>query len=186
MNAIVSVCEDWGIGLRGRLLVPNTGDMRRFRELTSAGEGVVPVVVMGRKTAESFPGGRPLPKRRNIVLTRNPAWQREGFEVVHSVQELQELLGQGSAYGEDAREDAPVWLIGGEVVYRLLLPLCERVYVTKNDCIREADAFFPDLDADPEWEIESMEPGGTTEEGVEYRFVTYALVEPAAEDDPQR
>ena len=167
MDAIVSVCEDWGIGLNGRLLVPNKGDMRRFRELTSAGDGATPIVVMGRKTAESFPGGRPLRGRRNIVLTRNPAWEHEGFEVVRSLRELRELL--------DGAE-GPAWLIGGEVVYRLLLPFCDRVHVTKNACVREADAFFPDLDADPAWEVEREEPGGTTEEGVDYRFVTYVRV----------
>ena len=186
MNAIVSVCDDWGIGLDGQLLVPNRADMRRFRTLTSGKAPVaaedaaskqdadasdapaMPILVMGRKTAESFPGGKPLPGRRNVVLTRNPDWKLEGFEVVASPSQLDELLA-------DADPDT-VWLVGGEMIYRLLLPLCERAFVTKNHTVCEADAYFPNLDEDPAWRVESTEPGGTTDAGVDFDFLTYVRV----------
>ena len=159
MNAIVSVAQDWGIGKDGQLIVANRADMRRFVALTKPG-----TVVMGRTTFESFPGG-PLKGRRNVVLSRNESYSPEGVEVVHSASEALRAVS-----GDDPES---VWLIGGDSVYRLLLDACERVYVTKNDVTCEADAFFPDLDASPDWEIESTEEGGVTEEGVPYEFVTY-------------
>ena len=132
MDAIVSVTNDWGIGLAGQLLVRNRADMRRFVDLTMGG-----TVLMGRKTLESFPGG-PLKGRRNVVLTRDESYAPEGVDVVHSASEVLEAVSG----------DEHVWLIGGESVYRLFLPQCERVYVTKNDVTLPADAWFPDLDED--------------------------------------
>ena len=164
MDAIVSVTRDWGIGKDGQLIVRNRADMRRFVALTKPG-----TVIMGRATFESFPGG-PLKGRRNIVLSRNESYSPEGVEVVHSAPEaLCAVSG-----------DEHVWLIGGDSVYRLLLEACERIYVTKNDVTCEADAFFPDLDASPDWEIESTEEGGVTEDGVAFSFVTYVRADRAA------
>ena len=157
MDAIVSVTNDWGIGLDGQLLVRNRADMRRFVDLTMGG-----TVLMGRKTLESFPGG-PLKGRRNVVLTRDESYSPEGVDVVHSVSEALEAVSG----------DERVWLIGGESVYRLFLPLCERVYVTKNDVTLPADAWFPNLDESEEWLVESEEPGGVTKADVTFSFVTY-------------
>ena len=157
MDAIVSVTNDWGIGLDGQLLVRNRADMRHFVDLTMGG-----TVLMGRKTLESFPGG-PLKGRRNVVLTRDESYSPEGVYVVHSVSEALEAVSG----------DERVWLIGGESVYRLFLPLCERVYVTKNDVTLPADAWFPNLDESKEWLVESEEPGGVTKAGVPFSFVTY-------------
>lgn len=173
MQAIVSVCSDWGIGNKGELLVANPDDMRRFARITCGGrspaqaaEGeTLGVVVMGRKTAESFPGGRPLKARRNIALTRREDWAPEGYELAHDLEELAELLAD-----EDPER---VWVVGGEVVYRQLLPQCTRALVTFHDCTRPADSFFPDLDADPDWTLESEEPGGITAEGVEFSYRNY-------------
>lgn len=158
MDAIVSVTSDWGIGLDGQLLVRNRADMRRFVALTTGD-----TVLMGRKTFESFPGG-PLKGRRNVVLTRDEAYSPKGVTVVHSVPEALDAVA-----GDDH-----VWLIGGESVYRLFLPLCERVYVTKNDVVLPADAFFPNLDEDERWHVAQTEPGGVTVSGVPFSFVTYA------------
>lgn len=160
MNAIVAVCRDWGIGNQGKLLVRNKADMHSFVEHTTGG-----TVIMGRTTLESFPGARPLKNRRNIILTRNPDYAVEGAEVVHSVDEALAAVA-----GDDPER---VWVIGGESVYRQLLPYCSHVVVTKNDCVLPADAFFPNLDDDPAWEQKASTPGGVTASGVPFAFVEY-------------
>ena len=158
MNAIVVVDRNWAIGRSNGLLFSLPGDMKRFRALTTGG-----TVIMGRKTLDSFPGGRPLPRRRNIVITRDPAFRREGCEIVRSPEEAAALAGDGD----------DVWLIGGGSVYAALLNRCRRVYVTRVDAAATgADTFFPDLDALPEWTAERIgEP--MEENGLAYRFVDY-------------
>ncbi len=165
MNAIVSVTREWGIGRDGHLPVRNRADMRRFVRLTMGG-----TVVMGRKTFETFPGG-PLKGRRNIVMTRDDGYRREGVERVASPEEALSLVS--------AEEPDSVWLIGGASVYNALLPACTRVYVTMNDTSVPADTFFPDLDENPDWVLESEEEGGTTEEGIAFSFRTYRLAKAA-------
>ncbi|SES62901.1 dihydrofolate reductase [Olsenella sp. KH3B4] len=160
MNAIVAVCSDWGIGHKGALLVHSKADMHRFVELTMGG-----TVVMGRHTLESFPGG-PLKGRRNVVITHNPAALPEGVVGVESPAAALEAVA--------ADDPNKVWLIGGESVYRALLDKCTRVFVTKFDVEKPADAFFPNLDDDPAWKVESVQDGGTTTKGTHFSFVTYA------------
>ena len=159
MRAIVSVTSDWAICCEGRLLVRNKADMHRFVELTMGG-----TVLMGRTTFESFPGGA-LKGRRNVVLTRQEGYAAPGVETFSSADAALAALA-------DTDPDT-VWLIGGESVYRALLPLCDRVFVTKNDALLPADAYFPDLDADDGWEVESEEDGGVTAAGVPFSYVTY-------------
>ena len=164
--AIVAVCDGWAIGYEGGLLVSNRADMRRFRELTWGCP-----VIMGRATLESFPGGRPLAGRRNIVLTHDAAFEREGVTAVHSVDEALAAVS-----GEEL-----AWVVGGAQVYAELLPWCARAEVTRNYCARPADAFFPDLDANPEWELECEGPEevvapGQGDEGLAYRFQTYRRI----------
>lgn len=161
MNAIVSVTADWGIGNKGALIVRNRDDMRRFVQLTMGG-----TVLMGRTTFESFPGG-PLKGRRNVVLTSKPTYEatHPGIECVHTIRAARELISR------DGYE--PVWLIGGESVYRALLDSCERCYVTKNHTLAPADAYFPNLDDDPSWVLEHIEDGGVTPEGIAFDFATY-------------
>ncbi len=161
LKAIVAVCDDWGIGENNKLLVANKADMRHFVACTKGH-----TVVMGRKTLDSFPGGRPLPNRRNVVLTRDPSFEREGAVAVRSIDELAEAV---------ARDDE-VWVVGGDSVYRQLLPYCDTVVVTKNHCVRPADAFFPNLDEDHAWAADDCEATGTTDEGVPYEFLTYRRV----------
>ena len=164
MNAIVSVTSDWAIGNEGGLIVRNRADMRRFVSLTMGG-----TVLMGRTTFESFPGG-PLKGRRNVVVTRDRqyALRHEGVECAHSLDEALDLVA--------ADDPDTVWLIGGESLYRALLAHCDRCFVTRNRVAVAADAFFPDLDADPSWELESVEEGGETSEGVRFDFATYRNV----------
>ena len=173
LKAIVAVCDDWGIGRAGDMVVANRADMRHFVRCTKGH-----AVIMGRKTLESFPGGRPLKDRRNIVLTRDAAFEREGVEVVHSVDEALAAVA-----GEDE-----AWVIGGAEVYRQLLPLCSEVVVTKNHCVREADAYFPNLDEDPAWRVASTDGGyviepGEGDAGVAYEFLTYERSGAKVEDD---
>ena len=162
MFAIAAVSENWGIGKDNQLLFHISADMKRFRQLTLG-----KTVLMGRKTLQSMPGGKGLPDRRNIVLTGSTAFIAPGAEIVNTP--VQAVFTAG--------EDAAV--IGGESVYRLFLPLCERVYITKIFATRDADAFFPDLDTDPRWQVES-ESEIFEENGLRYQFVDYV---PAEEED---
>ena len=158
MNAIVVADRNWAIGRNNGLLFSLPGDMKHFRTLTSGG-----TVIMGRRTLDSFPGGNPLPKRRNIVITRDPDFCREGCEIVHRPEEALALAGVGD----------DVWLIGGSSIYAALLDRCRRACVTRVDTAApEADVFFPNLDALPAWAVEHTgEP--ITENGLTYRFVDY-------------
>ena len=159
MRAIVNADKNWGIGFQNQLLVHIPSDMRFFREKTTGN-----VVVMGRKTLESLPGGRPLADRDNIVMTRDPAFRVKGAAVVHSVEELQQLLA-------DIDTDR-VYVIGGAEIYRLLLPYCDTAFVTRVDYAYQEDAYFPDLDACPEWEL-TAESEEQTCHDMEFTFRTY-------------
>lgn len=158
MNAIVAVDANWAIGAQGDLLFSLPTDMMRFRSLTLNG-----VVLMGRKTLDSFPNGRPLPKRRNLVVTRQTGLMREGAEFFPTPEAALEAAGDADN----------LWLIGGGSLYAALLSRCERVYLTKvDDAAPNADTFFPNLDALPMWTLEQVsEP--ITENGVTYRFLDY-------------
>ena len=158
MNAIVAVDANWAIGCQGDLLFSLPTDMRRFRTLTMGG-----TVILGRKTLDSFPGGKPLPKRRNIVITRNPDLAVEGADIAASPEEALAL----------AQGDENIWVIGGGSVYTALLSRCKRVYLTKVDQAAEnADTFFPNLDKLPNWKVEKRsEP--VEENGLTYRFIDY-------------
>ena len=103
------------------------------------------MVVMGRKTLESFPGGMPLKNRTNIVLTRRQDYDGKGALVVHS---LEELLEELKKYPEDE-----IYVVGGGQIYELLLPYCNLIHVTKINFAYEADTYFPTLDQLPEWEV---------------------------------
>jgi len=157
MDVIAAVSISWGIGRNNDLLFHIKEDMRRFRTLTSGG-----TVIMGRKNLESLPGGAPLPKRRNIVLTRNPSFHREGTERACSVEEVLAMTA-----GEDN-----VWVIGGGEIYAALLPYCQRCLITKVEAEADYDTMFPNLDRHPDWLVE--EEGEPRFDGaLRYRFVTY-------------
>lgn len=138
MKAILAADKNWGIGYNNHLLVSIPSDMKFFRQTTTG-----KVVVMGRKTLESFPNGMPLKNRTNIVLSGNQNYQVKDAVVVHSEDELMEELEK---YDTD-----DIFVVGGESVYRMMLPHCDTVYVTKIDRAFQADTFFPDLDEMDEW-----------------------------------
>lgn len=154
MTAVVCVSKSWGIGRDGALLFRISDDLKRFRTLTTGR-----TVILGRRTLATFPGGRPLKNRRNIILSRT-AQAIEGAEIARSIEDAIAL----------ADEDAVI--IGGASVYAALLDRCERVYVTKVDSDCAADSFFPDLDASPDWRVERT--GEEQEEnGLRFRYVDY-------------
>ena len=156
MELVVAADENWGIGFHGtqNLVIPE--DRRHFRAVTGHG-----TVIVGRRTLLDFPGGRPLPKRRNIVLSRDPDFAVEGAETAHSVEEALALVADGDPEG--------VFVCGGESVYRAFLPYCRRAYVTRIFASPEADAFFPKLEELPQWRL--VDPGEDREhQGVRYCF----------------
>ncbi len=156
MDAIVAVDRNWAIGFRGGLLTHLSADLRHFKEMTLGKP-----VLMGRSTLESLPGGRPLPGRRNLVLSASLP-EGEGYTLLRSLAEACRC----------AAEEPELMLIGGASVYAALLPCCERVYVTKMDAAFPADCYFPDLDRLPDWQVE--EEGPLLEEnGLRFRYVTY-------------
>lgn len=159
MNLIVAVDRNWAIGNKNKLLVSIPNDMKNFRKITTGN-----VIVMGRKTLESFPQGQPLGNRVNIVLTGNRNYKVNGAVVVHSLDELMEELKK--------YEDDQVYVIGGESIYRQLLPYCRKAIVTKIDEVYEADTHFPNLDKMEEWQV-TEESEEQTYFDICYTFVTY-------------
>lgn len=159
MNLIVAVDNNWAIGNKNKLLVRIPNDMKHFREETTG-----KVVVLGRKTLETFPQGLPLPNRMNVILSTDAAYQVKNAVVVHS---LEELLEELKAYDTE-----DVYIIGGGSVYRQLLPYCDTAHVTKIDCAYEADSYFPNLDRSEEWRI-AAESEEQTYFDIAYQFVKY-------------
>ncbi len=162
MNLIAAVDSNWAIGKNNQLLVRIPADQKFFREMTTG-----KVVVMGRKTLESFPNGKPLKDRVNIVLTHNKDYDGKGALVVNSVQELHEELKKYPS------ED--IFIIGGQKIYELLVDECDVAHITKINFEYDADAYFPNLDEKPEWQIT-----GDSEEqtyfDMEYYFYRYEKV----------
>lgn len=158
MEAIVAVSENWGIGNGGTLLFHIRADLQRFRALT---EGRT--VIMGRKTLESLPGGKGLPRRRNLVVSRTAGYTAQNAEVFSNL----------TAAAEAAGSDAVV--IGGGSVYRALLPRCDRVRVTKVFATAPSDTFFPNLDDDPHWRV-AWESEIMEEDGFRFRYVDYERI----------
>lgn len=140
MKAIVAVDNNWAIGYRGDLLVSLPEDQKdTFRRLTLGN-----TIVFGRKTLETFPGQKLLPGRKNIILSRNPDFKKEGAVVLRSVEDV---LNYSREHG-----DEDIYIAGGAEVYRSLLPFCSEAIVTRISHSFPADAYFPDLDTDPAWE----------------------------------
>ena len=159
MNLIVNVDSNWAIGYRGKLLVSIPEDMKFFRSETTG-----KVVVLGRKTLDTFPGGQPLKNRTNIILTRNPNYQVKGAIICHSVEEVLEELKKYNS------ED--VYIIGGDSIYKEFLPYCDVAHVTRTDHVYDADAWFPTLEEDPAWVL-TGESEEKTYFDLEFRFCRY-------------
>ena len=162
MNLIAAVDQNWAIGNKNQLLVKIPADQKFFRETTTG-----KVVVMGRKTLESFPNGLPLKNRTNIVLTRDKNYDVKDAIVLHSLEELREELKKYPS------ED--IYVIGGETIYRQLLDECDVAHITKIEFAYDADAYFPNLDELPEWKI-TADSEEQTYFDLEYYFYKYEKV----------
>ena len=159
MELIVAVYDDWGIGRNGTQPVALSADRKFFRETTKGA-----MVIVGRKTLGDFPGGKPLPNRVNVVLTRGDA-PMEGVVVCHTPEEAAELAkGTGRAM-----------VIGGGSVYRQMLPMCDTAYITKVHTTVACDTYFPNLDEDPQWKLAEVLMSGE-ENGIGYEMCLYKRV----------
>lgn len=159
MNLIAAVDENWAIGNKGELLITIPADHKLFRQETMG-----KVVVYGRKTLATFPHGLPLKGRTNIILSSNPSYAVKDAVVVHSLEELLEELKK-----YDTKD---VYIIGGESVYRQLLPWCDTAHITKIDHAYEADAHIPSLDELSEWRI-TADSDEQVYFDITYRFLKY-------------
>lgn len=157
MNVIAAVDRNWAIGKDGDQLIYLSEDLKRFKALTTGHP-----VILGRKTLTTFPGGRPLKGRRNLILSRSTEFAPKGAEVFAS---LDTLLAA-------APEDA--FVIGGASVYQALLDRCDTAYITRIDwSFPDADCWFPNLDRCPKWSV-TEESSELEEKGVKFRYVTYS------------
>jgi dihydrofolate reductase len=164
MKALLSADMNWGIGYKGDLLVRIPEDMAFFKKMTLGR-----VVVMGRGTFESLPGMRPLKDRVNIVLTRRSDFDDKGIIICRS---LDELFPELKKY-----PPGDIFIIGGESIFKLLLPYCSEAYVTRIESEFEADRHFPDIGAMENWELVSGS-GRNVFNGIEYRFLKYVNKSP--------
>lgn len=164
MKAIVAVDKNWGIGKDGRLLVHLPGDLNYFKEKTTD-----QTVIMGRKTLESLPGGKPLPNRETVILTQNWDYRAEDCVVLHSLNDL--FVGMQFCLTDEA------YVCGGAAVYEQLMPYCSSFLVTKIDTEYPADKHFHNLDDDDAFEL-VWESDEQEENGVKYRWCEYKHVRP--------
>jgi len=156
MEAIVAVYSDWGIGAGGTQPVVLKADRAHFRRVTGDS-----AVIVGRKTLEDFPGGKPLKGRHNIVVTRQDI-QIEGAEVVH---------GTDDALAAAEKHERCL-VIGGASIYRQFYPYINKVHITKIDLAPKSDSYFENLDASPDWQAVEEE-NWQDEDGLRYCFLTY-------------
>ena len=156
MDLIVAVYDDWGIGRDGTQPIALSTDRKFFRETTRGA-----MVIVGRRTIDDFPGKKPLPGRVNVALTRSNT-EIPGFTLCHSPEEAAEL----------AKSAEKAFVIGGGSIYRQMLPLCDRAYVTKVHVTPESDTFFPNLDEDVAWELAEILQSGE-ENGISYEMCLY-------------
>ncbi len=159
MDLIVAVYDDWGIGRDGTQPIALSTDRKFFRETTRGA-----MVIVGRKTIDDFPGKKPLPGRVNVALTRSDM-EIPGFTVCHSPEEAAEL----------AKTAEKAMVIGGGSIYRQMLPICDRAYVTKVHVTPESDTFFPNLDEAEDWELSEILQSGE-ENGILYEMCLYKRI----------
>lgn len=159
MKLIVAVARDWGIGFKGDLLFNLPDDMAFFKEKT-----INKVVVMGRKTLLSFPNGKPLTNRVNVVITTDKGFEEEGCIIVNSFGELFEELKN--------YEDDEIFLIGGGKIYNDLYSYCSEAYITKVDAIVNADTYLHNFDEDKDWLL-TYASELHENNGVRFTFNTY-------------
>ena len=156
MELIVAVYDDWGIGCCGTQPIALSADRKFFRETTKGA-----CVIVGRKTLADFPGGRPLPNRVNVVISRGDN-AVEGTLLCHSPKEAAELTAQYPR----------VMVIGGGSIYKQMLPYCDTAYITKVHVTPESDTMFPNLDEMEDWYVAETLMSGE-ENGIAYEMLLY-------------
>ena len=161
MELVVAVYDDWGIGAEGTQPIALSADRKFFREITRGA-----MVIVGRRTVADFPGQKPLPGRQNVILTRKGG-EVPGFTVCTTMEDAVAL----------ARSSEKAMVIGGGSIYKQMLPYCNAAYVTKVHTTPVSDTFFPNLDADPQWELAKILQSGV-EDGVAYEMCLYKRKEP--------
>lgn len=161
MNIILAADRNWAIGKDNDLLIHLPGDLKYFKKMTTG-----KTVIMGRKTLESLPGGKHLPNRRNIILTRSTDFKVSGAEVLNSVEDILHLIKSGNLKSDEA------FVIGGADIYKQMMPYCDKFYITKIDAELPADRYFVDLDEVDDLKITWT---GPIEEykGTKYQYVLY-------------
>lgn len=159
MELIVAVYDDWGIGRDGTQPIALTADRKFFRQETKGA-----MVIAGRRTIGDFPGGKPLPGRVNVAVSRNCS-EIPGFTVCKSPEEAVEL----------AKSAQRAMVIGGGSIYRQMLPYCDKAIITKVHVTPESDTYFPNLDQDPQWELAEILQSGE-ENGIGYEMCVYRRV----------
>lgn len=162
IRAIVHADKEWGIGKNNDMMFSLPKDMKFFRETTLGN-----VVVMGGNTLRSFPNAKPLKNRENIVLSRGQV--RNDCVVVPDFDALKKAMKE--------RENSDIYIIGGGVIYKELLPYCEEVLVTKVDAVGGAEVFFPNLDKNADFKL-VYESEPIDDNGVFIRFTTYKNLNP--------
>ena len=160
MNFIVAVDQNWGIGRGGALLQPISADLKQFKEKT-----MNRVVILGRKTLQTFPGGRPLTGRTNIILTRQENFSVKGGIVCHSYAELFTLL---ASYRKN-----DIFIIGGGEIYNELIPYCSIGYITKIHKSYAADTSIMNLDTKQNWRIVKEEGPYRFQKDIYYTYLEY-------------
>lgn len=159
MELIVAVYDDWGIGKDGTQPIALSADRKFFRETTKGA-----MVIVGRKTLADFPGGKPLPNRVNVVLTRQDI-EISDVVICHSPEETAEL----------AKTAQRAMVIGGGSIYKQMLPYCDTAYITKVHTTPSSDTYFPNLDSDPNWQLSEILQSGE-ENGIAYEMCLYRRV----------
>lgn len=166
MKLVVAVDQNWAIGYKGELLARVRADLKNFSAITTGH-----TVVLGSKTLSTFPGGRVLKNRTNIVMTRNENFRPEGAIIASSVEQLLDMIKD-----MDTNE---VYVIGGASIYTQLLPYCDTAIVTKFNKSYEYDAAIENLDLSPDWECvevgewQKSNPETDSEADLEFCFTTY-------------
>lgn len=161
MNIILAADRKWAIGKDNDLLIHLPGDLKYFKKMTTG-----KAVIMGRKTLESLPGGKPLPNRRNIILTRSKDFEVPGAEVFHSIEDVLQFIKSGNLESDET------FIIGGAEIYKQMMPHCDKFYITKIDAELPADRYFVDLDQIEDLEITWRAPAEEYQ-GTKYQHVLY-------------
>ena len=159
MKCIAAVDNNWAIGFKGKLLVSIPNDQKMFRNETMG-----KIIVLGRKTLETFPNGLPLKGRINIILSHDHNYKVKDAVVVHSDEEL---FAELEKYDSDS-----IYIIGGESVYQRYVKYCDTAIITKIEQSYESDAYFPNLDEDDDWKMVAQSEE-MTYFSVEYTFREY-------------